>query len=93
MEVIKGAAIVVAILLAVGLAVGCCLLAVVEAAAVFAVMQIVALCALVFYAFLAVLALVWIAQNSDRGVFLRRRPPWRTTPFSAPCSSIFTASC
>ena len=49
MEVIKGAAIVVAILLAVGLAVGCCLLAVVEAAAVLAVMQIVALCALVFY--------------------------------------------
>ena len=67
MRVLKGAAIAVAILLALGLGVGCCLLAVTDAGAVLTVMQFVLLCALVFYAVLAVLALVKIAQNTDRG--------------------------
>lgn len=38
-----------------------------DAGAVLTVMQFVLLCALVFYAVLAVLALVKIAQNTDRG--------------------------
>ena len=67
MRVLKGAAIAVAILLALGLVVGCCLLAVTDAGAVLTVLQFVLLCALVFYAVLAVLALVKIAQNTDRG--------------------------
>ena len=48
MRVLKGAAIAVAILLALGLVVGCCLLAVTDAGAVLTVMQFVLLCALVF---------------------------------------------
>lgn len=67
MRVLKGIAVAVAVVLVIGLIVGCCLLAVVDAAEVLAVMQFVLLCALVFYAVLAVLALVKIAQNTDCG--------------------------
>ena len=64
MNTIRIIAVVVGILLAVGMAVGCVCLFALDAGEAVTVMTIVLLCALVFYALLAVLALVKIAENT-----------------------------